>query len=303
MSRNGLRNPIFLFYILVFYVLIQFVWWLYLIFRLYGDVYKEPEVIRQKVYMLVGEGTVFLVILIVGIIAIRRAFKKEVEVHQQQENFLHSVTHELKTPIASIKLFLQTLQRRDLSEEKRSEIYDQTIKETDRLNILVGDLLLARSIENDNYYLQEEKKDLKVLLEEIVNSLQNGILKDRKIEYQLESAVASVDAKAFVSICTNLLENASKYSPENSVITIGLIKKGTEVELRISDQGTGISDEQKEKVFEKFYRAENEMTRKSKGTGLGLHIAKQLVEKHNGTIHLEDNQPNGLVVVIRLKDE
>ena len=116
MSGKGLRNPIFLFYLLVFYVILQFVWWIYLIFSLYDQIYTEAEVLKHKAWMIIGEGSVFLLILLGGIWMIRRAFRREMEVNANQQNFLMSVTHELKSPIASVKLFLQTLKSRSLED-------------------------------------------------------------------------------------------------------------------------------------------------------------------------------------------
>lgn len=143
MQSRKLKNPIFLFYILLGYIIAQFSWWLYLIFSLYQKTYTNQETLNHKTWMLLGEGTVFLVILGGGAFMIKRAFKREKAVNELQENFLQSVSHELKTPIASVGLFLQTLQKRSLDETKRQEIYAQAFAEVERLNILINDILTA----------------------------------------------------------------------------------------------------------------------------------------------------------------
>ena len=301
MNGKGLKNPIFLFYLLVFYVLMQFLWWLYLIFSLYGDVYHEAGEIRHKVIMLIGEGSVFLLILIIGMMMIRRAFKREVEVSQLQQNFLLSVTHELKSPIASIKLFLQTLKSRQLEENKKIELYDQSIKELERLDNLVGNILLARSIDNQNFFLTKSAIRLDEVTEKIISPLKQGILRNHLLTAELEEIEYTADPEAIKSICTNLLENAAKYAPEKSSIHLKLARQDDQILLTVCDQGKGIDDENKKRVFEKFRRIENEMTRKSKGTGLGLYIVKYLVEQHNGSILLKDNHPQGLCVEIRFE--
>ena len=118
MLRKRLKNPIFLIYILVIYVTLQFSWWLYLIFSLYNQIYTDTDKLTKKTWMLLGEGSVFFIILLIGVFVILKVFRRERELARQQENFVLSVTHELKTPIASVKLFLQTLEKRELSEEK-----------------------------------------------------------------------------------------------------------------------------------------------------------------------------------------
>ncbi len=300
MFKGKLKNPIFLFYLLIAYVFIQFSWWLYLIFSLYGKLYTEPKMLTKKTYMLLGEGFVFLLIFILGIIVIRRAIKRDRELNKQQENFLLSVSHELKTPISSIQLFLQTLKKRDLSPDKRDEIYHHSLGEVNRLDNLVGNLLLTRNISNDNYFLNKVDLDLNSLIKELVENYKLTSFKSHEIELKLEEVKAHLDKEAFESILLNLIGNAIKYSPKGSKISILLKEKKDKIFLSISDEGEGIEDSLKKKVFTKFFRVENELTRKSKGTGLGLYITKQLIERHGGQIKLTDNKPSGLRIEITL---
>lgn len=301
MLRKRLRNPIFLIYLLVGYVTLQFGWWLYLIFSLYNEIYTEEEILSVKKWMLFGEGSVFFLILLFGIIVILRAFKRERQLTAQQENFVLSVTHELKTPISSVKLFLQTLKKRELKPEKRSEIYDQSLKEINRLDNLVNNILITRNIENRNYFLDRKMTNLADFILEKREILKNGILKSHQLDYDLDNVQMEVDRTGFESILVNILENAVKYSPEGSLIFIRLKEQDKNIVLEISDQGEGIAKDKRNQVFRKFYREENEMTRKSKGTGLGLYITKFLVEQHNGQISLKDNSPKGLIVSIVFK--
>lgn len=251
--------------------------------------------------MLIGEGSVFLLILVGGIIIIRRAFKREVELNQEQQNFLLSVTHELKTPIASVKLFIETLRKRDLAEDKKEVLSSQSIKELDRLDALVGKILMTRSIDNQNFFLDKKSQRLDSLIDRTIKNLKVGLLSKHNVEVDLEEIELSVDEDSIKSIIINLLENASKYSPQNSTISIKLKSDGNEVLLSVTDEGKGISDEFKQRAFSKFQRDENEMTRKSKGTGLGLYIVNYLVQQHGGITELKDNKPSGLIVEIRLK--
>ncbi|NOQ71527.1 MAG: GHKL domain-containing protein [Crocinitomix sp.] len=301
MFRRRLKNPIFLIYLLVIYVTLQFSWWLYLIFSLYDKIYSDKDTLSKKTWMLLGEGSVFFLILIIGVIIILRAFKRERTLTLQQDNFVLSVTHELKTPIASVKLFLQTLQKRELPEDKKIEIYKRCLTDINRLDGLVNNILITRSIENENYFLNKKEVNIKDFIEKRILLLQDSMLKSHQIKLNLEEASLAVDAIGFESILVNLLENASKYSPKNSTISVQLLNKSDSVHLQIKDEGIGISKEKRITVFSKFFREENEMTRKSKGTGLGLYIVKFLIEQHNGRIDLKGNAPKGLIVNIEFK--
>ena len=301
MVNRRLKNPLFLFYLLVIYVVAQFSWWLYLIASLYSEIYTDPIILEKKTLMLVGEGTVFVIILFGGVFMIKRAYKKEHDLNQLQENFLLSVSHELQTPVTSIKLFLQTLQKRDLDESKREEIYAQSLSEIQRLESLVSNLLISRSIENKNYFLNKTNLQLNLLIQSLVETLKSSILKNRKIKLSLADVEISGDKDALTSVLVNLLQNAVKYSPPDSAIEIKIFQKNQTAILEISDQGIGIENKNKNQVFDRFYRVENEMTRKSKGTGLGLFIVKYLIEQHDGKIVLKDNSPKGLKVEIEFK--
>lgn len=301
MLNRRFKNPVFILYLLVIYVTLQFGWWLYLIYRLYNQLYVDDTILQKKTIMLLGEGSVFFVILIIGVSILLRAFKQERELNQQQENFVLSVTHELKTPISSVKLFLQTLKKRELSPEKKEEIYDRSLLEINRLDSLVNNLLLTRSIENNNYFLYKAPLNLKEFITEKLSLLEKSILKDHKIATNLAEVTFEVDHLGFESIFVNLIENAAKYSPAGSNIAVQLEENKQVVVLTILDQGSGIDKKKRIRVFSKFYREENEMTRKSKGTGLGLYIVNFLVKKHNGQINLTENSPNGLIVSIHFK--
>ncbi|UKN03531.1 HAMP domain-containing histidine kinase [Paracrocinitomix mangrovi] len=302
MVRKRLKNPVFLFYILVGYVIIQFSWWLFQLFGLYKKIYTHPDQLKSKTWMLLGEGLVFLIILLGGVYMIRRALKREREINELQQNFLQSVSHELKTPLASIGLFLETIRDRDLSEEKKKDACDRALSEVKRLNHLISDILTARNIDSSNYFIHKEKIDLDDYINKVVNSLKDTLMVDYTFSLSLDEITIDLDKEALDSIVYNILENASKYAPKGSKVSISLTKKSGKTILQISDEGIGLDAAAKERVFNKFYRVENEMTRKSKGTGLGLYIVKFLVETQGGKIKLLDNKPQGLTVEIQFNE-
>jgi len=171
MSTPSLSRPLLFFYILVIYVLLQFSWWAYLLIDLNKAVYGGPSVImpqndastfEQKWKMVAGEGIVFLAILVFGIYKTRQAFQKEFALARQQRNFLLSITHEFKSPLAAIKLGLQTIQKRNLDGEQMSRVVTAAISETDRINMLLEDTLMAARIESKNFELSLEVVDFSI---------------------------------------------------------------------------------------------------------------------------------------------
>jgi two-component system, OmpR family, phosphate regulon sensor histidine kinase PhoR len=289
-----------LFYILVGYVVAQLLWWAIHIIQLTSQIYQEDEYLQRRIWMIAGEGIVFFTLLSIGVYKIRKNFRQEVKLAQQKQNFALSVTHELKSPIAGIKLFLQTLQKHDLPEEKRKDIVNKCLQNTNRLESLINNILLTNAFENGNYQLLKEAFDAKSTAQEIIFLLSSANNKSN-IQFTFsgdETIVA--DKQSFTSILSNLLENAIKYSEENSSIDVEISTSKNNISLKIKDQGIGISESERYLIFDKFYRAGNELTRKTKGTGLGLFIVYELVHLNEGDIRVEANLPKGTVFTVYL---
>ncbi len=279
-----LRKPIAIFYVLLIYALAELIWWGYLLVK------TEPD----RVGMILGEGSMFLVILVVGAIYFHRLLLKEKYIQSQQRNFLLSVTHELKSPLASIKLYLQTILKRDLDKEKREQFIQSSIDDIGRLDDLVENMLLASKIENRSYSFPKDEFDFSGLLNTMVNRLKINVQGKREVIAEIEEHIDIMgDRFALGSMVNNLFENAVKYSEDQSRIIIQLKKENDKIKLMVCDEGCGIADADLEKIFQKFYRAGNEMTRKTKGTGLGLFIVQQVVNNHSATISIKKNLPKG----------
>lgn len=262
------------------------------------------EKLHKRWLMISSEGAVFVFLLLLGGYQIRKTLKKETALAQQQKNFLLSVTHELKSPIASTKLQLQTLQKHELDRSKQKEILANAISDTERLNNLVENILLAAKIENSVFPLNKEEYNLSEYITEGMNQTIKSFNYSQKVVLNIEPNIKMrIDKTSFPSIILNLVENAVKYSPANSTITIGLQSLNGKTILSVADEGVGISDEEKESVFQKFYRVGNEEVRKTKGTGLGLFIVNYLVEQHNGVITVKDNTPKGTVFEVTFSRE
>jgi signal transduction histidine kinase len=270
------------------------------------EFYQQPSYVelkskyKKQEWMILGEASIFISSLIFGIWLINRGHKIEVSAEQQTRNFLLSITHELKTPLASIKLTLETILKRDLKKESRDTLSRNAVKEIDRLNNLVNDLLLAAKVETF-YQPLKENIDIQELLSDIIHDFED---RHENIQVDFDKPDKAVyvlgDKQGLESAFENLLENARKYSFNDVKIDAMLAQKDNKVLISFADKGIGIEDTEKKKVFEKFYRVGNEDTRKAKGTGLGLYIVHEIIKAHQGKINISDNQPSGTVFKIIL---
>lgn len=304
------------------YIVLQFLWWEILLVRQSNAIItlkqniaalsstddsiilRDIELLQQKkikqVYMIVGEGTVFLLIMLFGIYKVRKSIKREAELANQKSNFILSVSHELKTPIAATKLQLQTLLKHELERDKQKELLNNALIETVRLHKLVDNVLMANQIENNNLSIQKENLNLSDLLENTIKRYFSDQVEKNTIALNIEPDVfCSGDKELLPSIFINLVENAIKYSFNVIMVDVSLKTINHTPILEIKDQGCGILAEEKNTVFEKFFRSGNENTRKTKGTGIGLFIVKSVCDLHNINIKILDNQPTGSVFQIQ----
>jgi two-component system, OmpR family, sensor histidine kinase CiaH len=247
-----------------------------------------------------GEGITFLGVMILAAVFVYRSVRHQIKLSAQQNNFMMAVTHELKTPISVTKLNLETLRKHKLDPEQTGKIISNTLQETNRLNDLCNNILLSSQLEAGAFQLFNEEINLSALLEEMVSEFRERFPK-RAIEIRPEAnPVISGDKLLLRLAFNNLLENALKYSPATEPIVISIGTSSTLYTVSFSDHGAGIPDTEKKKVFEKFYRIGDEITRHTKGTGLGLFLTKKIITDHKGTIRLQNNTPTGSVFLIEL---
>ena len=279
------------FYILGAYVVLQFSWWGYHLIELSSEVNTHASH-KKRIIMITGEGLVFFMILLLGLWKIRSSIQKEMSMSKRQNNFLLSVTHELKTPLTSNKLYLQTLlKRKNLGREQQEQLLEQAIVENNRLEDMIENILTATRIENHRLQLNFEDYNLSHEIPRIVNKwAENRTLVKLDIE---ENITCKVDLFIIETVLHNLLENAFKYAGENPEIEVYLIKEKNTIVWGVKDSGKGIPTQFKNEIFSKFVRLGNEETRDQKGTGLGLYIVKNLVLFHGDTITYLPNKPEG----------
>ena len=247
----------------------------------------------------VGEGSTFLIVILIGAVVVYTSFHRRIMLSRQQNNFMLSVTHELKSPIAAMKLNLQTLEKHQLNEGQRRQLIDRCINESNRLNDLCNNMLFASQMEGRQYKQAKETFDLSALVEDTVHEY--AMRYPRKFEEDITPGCKINGDKVMLQMAiNNLLENAVKYTPDDKPITIILHTKQNNIVLQVKDEGAGITDTEKRKIFNKFYRIGNEESRKAKGTGLGLYLTNKIVQQHKGRIIIKDNTPSGSVFEINL---
>jgi len=283
-----MRRPFIIFYLLLTYALAELIWWGYLL----------AKHMPADIGMIMGEGSVFIFVFFVGAYSMHRSINRERKLQEQKKNFLLSVTHELKSPLASIKILLQTIQKRDLTKEQTLDFIGKSLRDIERLDDMVENMLLASKIDNHSYNFPKDKFSLSVLVDSIVNRLQitkcegTQQIIDAEIEPKIE---ITGDKFALTSVVTNLIENAIKYSGPCETVDVKLFSRDEKIYLEVADHGIGIADHEKHRIFERFYRVGSEETRNTKGTGLGLYIVKEVLDKHQASIKVKDNRPVGSI--------
>jgi K+-sensing histidine kinase KdpD len=295
------QNSIF-FYVLGVYVVLQFAWWGYHLIELSNELDQQKAEVSNRVLMIMGEGLVFFLILIVGLWRIRSASKKELKYSERQNNFLLSVTHELKTPLAANKLFLQTVLKRDLEKSKREELIEKAIAENSRLEVMIDNILNASRIENKMLQVHFESFDLIDFLKVIAEKF-NKIHQREVVQTDFIEKIEIKADKFMIEMCVNnLIENALKYGDSNkSILLYCKLTDDNQVKFGVKDEGSGVPLAFQKEIFDKFVRNENEETRLQKGTGLGLFITSEFVKIHKGKIKYYDNVPKGANFEITLK--
>ena len=256
---------------------------------------------KRKTSQYIGEGTTFLLVILIGALFVYRATREQLRLSKQQQNFMMAVTHELKTPIAVIKLNLETLERRRLDEEKQLRLIDTMLQETGRLNDLTTNILVTSQLESGNYQPGKEEIKLSALIEEAVRDFSNRY-HHRIIQKKIQPEIYVTGERLLLQLLiNNLLDNALKYSPPEKPVNVKMEKLQNKIYLQVSDQGGGIPEEEKKKIFEKFYRSGSETTRKTKGTGLGLYLCKRIAYSHKAKIKVTNNHPSGSIFTVAFK--
>lgn len=240
-------------------------------------------------------GIVFLALILIGVTLYLILSIKEVRLTQRQANFIDAVTHELKSPIASLKLYLQTMNMRDVSPQQQREFHHFMLEDVQRLDGLIDDLLEAAKLDHRQREEPSEDIDPVPLLQPCIESLQ------RRYDFpadaiKIESSPCVIHGRKhdLEMILVNLLDNAAKYGGDPRRILVQIQPRGkNRILVRVSDNGPGIPFDLRRKIFTRFIRGGSELERRTQGTGLGLYLVRELVARMKGRITVQGRGPLG----------
>ncbi len=261
---------------------------------------------RQEIKLFLG--AILFLAIIAGLVLNTIFLVREIRRNEQHDSFINAVTHELKTPIASIRLYLQTLQRREVDVEQRRDFYQSMLLDTERLLHTVEQVLKAGEAAQRRRPAQRLPLEFNSLVRECVDlarvrhHLQAEALDYRESLNGAGSADVTGDPEELRTVVSNLLDNAVKYSPDGVRISVELdVPDAEHVVLRVHDRGVGIPPHELKRIFKRFYRVAHRSLSGVKGTGLGLFIVRSIARKHGGQVFAEsEGLGKGTTVTLEL---
>lgn len=322
-GEQNKRNWLYL--VFAGFIVAIFLWWWVLLFNKNENVYAEKLALydliididdsettlqlyewevdrlnrqyRKQKLMIAGEGFTFFLLLILGIVRLNQYFRKEIGLARQQSNFLLSITHELRSPLASALLNNETLLKRPgLAAEQRDSLLRNSSAELKRLESLVDKLLFAARLEGEEVVHDEQAVELSVLYAERYETYAARYGGEFSFSGRFEPDLAvHGDAVLLQSVLVNLLDNAVKYCPREGRIDVELSANDGWAVLRVANEGPGIGNAEKQHIWKKFYRVGEEQTRSTTGTGLGLYIVRKIAEAHRGRVAVLDKPGGGVI--------
>jgi signal transduction histidine kinase len=279
-----------------------FVTWKVALFDQDGKSIEQLVGRERQLYLALFIG--IIVIMLIGIIFTVHAVIHESEVSRIRSEFVSNVSHELKTPLALIRMFGETLDTGVVTEEKkRREFYSIIRKESERLTHLINNVLDFSRMDSGSKEYNFEEADL---VEVVRNSLEAYKFHIRDMGFEIESKlpgkleIPKIDKDAISQVLLNLLSNAVKYSDNRKYIGVEVGKNSTSALISVTDHGVGISKGELKKIFDKFYRVHTNKTKETGGSGLGLTLAKHIIEAHGGSIEVESEVGKGSTFTIAI---
>lgn len=291
---RALFHPIFVF------VVVQVAWiglmavWIYWYFKNSQNLAEfakklPPELLESDFnWVVLLEGGVLMLMILAGVYVIFVYWNKQSRLYQLQSNFVSSVSHELKSPLASIQLYLETLKYQKVSSEEAQDFVDIMLSDTERLSDLIDNILESSKSDPRSMQLQLASVDIVLFLRETI-SHHKKLFEDKQCVIQLKfdgRIQVRIDARAMRMVFNNLIANALRYSLSGTALAIE-VKQGQKFcIIDFIDQGFGFDKKELKKVFKKFYRVQNQETQNIEGAGLGLYISRQIINSHKGKINV-----------------
>jgi len=312
------RRAFVVFVVLVVFCLLQLSWWIVfqvdssqqfrqvrldLLTLQYGSEADIPADLKsaldreshKRVVMFVSEGSFFMLIILTGAYFIYRTLRRSVELQYLQKTFIQSLTHEFRTPLTSLRLYLETLQKGNMPEGRTAEILDRMHDDCDRLDGMIDTVLETGYFDRHDYHLKLTITDLVDDVREYLKAFDPYVnrLGGRLISELSDGITVKSDYGALKRALRVLVENATNYSPpDRREVTVSLTRENNQARLAVADRGFGLTEDEKKKVFDRFYRGNGDKTKKVKGTGLGLFLARRIIEGHGGQIEATSDGPD-----------
>lgn len=277
-------------------IAIQLVWITLVVFWIYWFIGKHREfkelAEKYRPELLGGgfnwpvmvEGIGMLLLILIGAYVIFVFWNRQSDLYLKQRNVISQVTHELKSPLASIQLHLETIRLRRPNEEKLDSFVGTMLADTERLHYLINNLLMAARLEQRRKQTERRLTDLTALVGEHVERERSTLPHGGSISYEAAPGLkALVDPEEMGMVVRNLFENAVLYSPQSPEINVRLIKFSGTLQLSVQDHGRGLDPRERKKIFERFYRVQP-TGENVRGTGLGLYIVESVVRGYGGTV-------------------
>ena len=286
-TPKTLTTPIVLASITVLLSIFVLIGWIYVLL--------QNQELSQRVsqdWWLMSAGILSLIVIATVVILLSLFLGREIIEGQQQTRFIDSVTHELKSPLASLKLAAQTLNRKDLKEEHKDNLCQIMIDDIDRLSFFIDDILTASLLSDGYNSIGSEKINIKDVLNICSERVKNRYSsREGTIEMRVNNNLyVQSNRTSLEMILRNLIDNAIKYSdPPYSIDIKTVVIPPTNIAIHIKDRGIGISYTQQKSIFRRFYRATTVAVRKRKGTGIGLYVVEQLVKNIGATISVHSD--------------
>lgn len=248
----------------------------------------RPELVPQHINwpVLVG-GIIMLAFVLLGLYVIFIYWKRQSRLYAEQKTFISQITHELKSPLASIRLHLETIRLRKPTADKLERFLDTMLADTERLNSLISNFLMAAKLEQRPLGAGITVIDFSSFVEKFIKEFQQHLPEGSSLTTEIEAGIsAKIDVEEMEMVLRNLLENAFLYSPAAPEVQVELRRSGKNCTLAVTDNGRGLDRKELKNIFKMFYRVRisGETIR---GTGLGLYIVRSIVKRHNGRISAE----------------
>jgi signal transduction histidine kinase len=272
--------------------------------------FHQPPPHLIKTFLLSRRGLYFFVflliagILVFGLVLTSRSVSRELELARMKSDFVSTVSHEFKSPLTSIRQLAEMLQSgRVPSEERRQQYYDVLLEQSERLALLTDNILSLAKIEEGRAELKLEPTDVGALLTEVVGAFQERVRHEGfDIELRLGDRLPrlELDRAALSQAVTNLVDNAVKYSGESRKVEVAALVEGPSLTIAVRDFGIGVRKADIDRIFERFFRGGDELTRTVKGSGLGLTLVREIVEAHGGKVRVSSEPGKGSEFSVRL---